>query len=231
MKKKVELQWVRAPHQDRSRKTLMRILDAGEALLLERGLEAVSVAEIAAKAGVSVGAIYARFRDKNGLLQVLHERFCEEAAATADLALAPARWEDAATDEIIGVITALLVRVYSERAGLLRAFLLHGGNDPYFQEREDKLGAHFLARLEELLLSRREEIHHPEPVLAISFGMGLVLGWLQSTFVLCQSLPAERGLPTATLEFELARAYQAYLGMPLTADPPELAVPKAGGMR
>jgi hypothetical protein len=57
-----------------------------------------------------------------------------------------------------------------------------------------------------------------------------VLGWLQSTFVLCQSLPAERGLPTAILENELARAYQAYLGVPVTTHGAEAPVPRAGRM-
>lgn len=209
----MELQWVRATHQTRSRRTLGRILDAAEALLLERGFESVSVAEIAQHAESSVGAIYARFADKNGLLQCLHERFCEEAMETARSALAPARWREATAEEIISALTAFMVRVHSERAGLLRAFFVYGRNDPHFQQRDARLSEYFFSRLEALLLERRAEIRHPNPSLGISFGLTLVLGVLKNTFILCDRLPGSGAPELKELETELTRAYRAYLDL------------------
>ncbi len=87
-----DLRWVRAPQQARSQETLDRILDAAEALVTEKGFEEATVAEVARRAESSVGAFYARFRDKTGLLYALHDRYLEQAMATADLALDPARW-------------------------------------------------------------------------------------------------------------------------------------------
>ena len=63
-----ELVWVRPPQQARSQLTLSRILDATEAILAEKSWEDAGVAEIARRAGSSVGAFYSRFRDKDALL-------------------------------------------------------------------------------------------------------------------------------------------------------------------
>jgi AcrR family transcriptional regulator len=208
----IELQWVRAPHQDRSRKTLERLLDTAEALLQERGFDNVSVAEIAQAAGSSVGAFYARFRDKNGLLHHLHERFCEEAMATADAALDPARWEGATVTEILAALIAFLEEDLRERGGMFRAFLLVGHADPRFQERDRRTGEHVLARLTALLLERRAEIAHPDPAFAIAFGMELVMGVLRGRYVLGSRRP-NGTLAGAAIVPELVRAYRNYLGI------------------
>jgi AcrR family transcriptional regulator len=48
-----------------------RILDAAERLFAERGVEKVSMDEIAACAGVGKGTLYRRFGDRSGLAQAL----------------------------------------------------------------------------------------------------------------------------------------------------------------
>ena len=53
------------PKQARSQRTLERILQAAEELVLEKGLASVSVPDIVARANSSVGGFYARFEDKN----------------------------------------------------------------------------------------------------------------------------------------------------------------------
>jgi AcrR family transcriptional regulator len=225
-----ELQWVRTPHQDRSRKTLERLLDTAEMLLQERGFDNVSVAEIAQAAGSSVGAFYARFRDKNGLLHHLHERFCEEAMATAEAALAPARWEGAGTEEILTAVIGFLEQNHRTRSGMFRAFLLVGHGDPRFQERERRLSEHVLARLTALLLQRRAEIGHPEPAFAIAFGMELVTGVLRERYVLGTHRLAMLPRAPAGIAPELVRAYCSYLGLaPRSAagGPGALAAPVA----
>jgi AcrR family transcriptional regulator len=213
MARTAELQWVRTPHQDRSRKTLERLLDTAEALLQERGFDNVSVAEIAQAAGSSVGAFYARFRDKNGLLHHLHERFCEEAMATAQTALDPARWEGAGTEEILTALIGFLERNHRTRSGMFRAFLLVGHGDPRFQERERRLSERVLERLTALLLQRREEIGHPDPPFAIAFGMELVTGVLRDRYVLGAHRQAVLPRAVAGLTPELVRAYCSYLGL------------------
>lgn len=226
------LQWVRAPHQDRSRKTLERLLDAAEALLQERGFEAVSVAEIARAAGSSVGAFYARFRDKNGLLNHLHERFCEEAMATADHALAPERWHAADAEAILIAVVGFMEAIHRTRSGMFRAFLLVGCHDPQFMERDARLSAYFLERLTALLMERRAEIGHPRPAVAIAFGVELIAGVLRDRYVLSGIQPDRWPSPHGGLVPELARAYAGYLGLrPTGAGSGPGSAPESGAGR
>ena len=116
-----ELRWVRPPQQARSQETLDRILDAAELLIADKSFADTRVADVVERAGSSVGAFYARFRDKEGLLHALYDRFLAEATATADAALDPERWEGATVPEILGAVIGFLVTVFREQTGLLRA--------------------------------------------------------------------------------------------------------------
>ena len=63
-----DLHWVRTGRQSRSRKTQESLLDAAEEIFFQKGADATSVADVAARAGCSVGAVYHHFRDKRALL-------------------------------------------------------------------------------------------------------------------------------------------------------------------
>src|SRR2546430_7916872 len=65
----------RPPQQTRSQETLDRILDAAERVLDEKSFTEATLAEIMERAGVTVGAFYRRFPDKDALLHLLDERF------------------------------------------------------------------------------------------------------------------------------------------------------------
>ena len=54
--------------------TRRRILDASRALFGRAGIDAVTIAEVAADAGVAVSTVYALFGSKTGILRALMER-------------------------------------------------------------------------------------------------------------------------------------------------------------
>jgi AcrR family transcriptional regulator len=60
-------------HQSRSRATRQKIVQALETLLKSKPFDQLSVVEIAAEAGVAVGTVYQRFKNKEALLPVLLE--------------------------------------------------------------------------------------------------------------------------------------------------------------
>jgi AcrR family transcriptional regulator len=186
------------------------MLDAAEALVEEKSFDEIGISQIAQRAGSSVGGFYRRFRDKQGLLQALHERFCEEARATADTVLDPARWGGAPADEIVIEFTAFLVRIYREREGALRTFLLSGVSDVTVRQRTRQLIDHLHQRLGALLAERRTEIGHPQPELAAAFALHIVLGTLNHVI---QLQPATLGLADDRLPGELGHAFLAYLGL------------------
>ncbi len=68
---------VRPPKQRRSRESYERVLDAAHALLEENGFEGFTVQEVAVRSGVSIGAIYERFGNKETLLRAVHARLMD----------------------------------------------------------------------------------------------------------------------------------------------------------
>ena len=219
MASKPELEWVRPPRQARSQETLDRILDAAEILVTEKGFEDTPVAEIVQRAGSSVGAFYARFHDKDGLLHALYERYYEEAVATADAALAPARWEGARVAELIPVVLRFLVSIFRDRRGLMRAFVVRNHTHPEFQARQQRLSHHVIARLCALLLARRGELAHPDPERATRFALMLVFSALESLILFGEMRSSLLSLTDDDLATELARSTLAYLGVANPAGP------------
>ncbi|MCX4779835.1 TetR/AcrR family transcriptional regulator [Streptomyces sp. NBC_01264] len=67
----------REPQQARSAATLARVLRAAEEIASDSGLEEMTIAGVAQRAGVAVGTIYRRFEDKEQLISALTERMLE----------------------------------------------------------------------------------------------------------------------------------------------------------
>jgi len=208
-----ELSWVKPPRQARSQETLERILDAAEALVAEKGFEDSPVAEIVARAGSSVGAFYARFHDKEGLLHALYERYYEEAVATTDVALAPERWQGARVADLIPVVIRFLVSIFRERRGLMRAFVVRNHTHPEFQARQLRLSHHVIARLGTVVLARRGELAHPDPERAVRFALMLVFSALETLILFGEMRSSLLSLTDDDLAHELSRSTLAYLGV------------------
>src|SRR5437868_6332491 len=100
---------VSGPKQARSERTLYRLLDVAEALIVEEGLGGLSIPEVARRAGSSVGGFYARFRDKNELLRALEERFFREVQVRLDALADERRWEGAPVTAIVEAAVEELV--------------------------------------------------------------------------------------------------------------------------
>ena len=207
-----ELRWIRPAQQVRSRETFQRLMDSAEELMAEKGFADVPVAEIARRAGFSVGAIYARFRDKAGILRCLRERFWDGARATVDAALTPTRWEGATVPEVAHETIAFMVQVHRDRIGILREIMGSAHADPEVSARLEELIAHVCQKLTGLLLARADEIGHPEPVLAVEFGFRLLLGVMKEAILF--GCAGTYGIPKSDerLTEELTRAFLGYLG-------------------
>ena len=174
---------LREPHQERARRTLKRILDVTEALLEERTFEAISVSEIVRAAGTSVGAFYARFRDKDALLSALYgryDRWIREHAAELERGQP---WDGLDLHGTVTWLVGELVGLFCGRRFLMRAMTLHA------RLRPEKIDAETRARrerqmafLRRALLEHRAEINHPDPEraveLAIFMAASLCREWL-----------------------------------------------------
>ncbi len=203
----------RPPQQHRSQETLDRILDAAERVLDTKVFTEATLAEIMDAAGVTVGAFYRRFPDKDALLHLMDERFFAELYARSEAALDPARWPDQPIAAVMVGFTREAVSLYRGRRGLLRSLLLRARLDPLIQKRARDVNGHVIASLHAVLLPRAAEITHPDPSQAIALGYRLLVGSLRETTLFGEVWPTPSPVDTIDLPAELARAYLGYLGV------------------
>ena len=207
--------------QARSRRTLDRLLDAAESLLRDRSFDDLTIADCVRRARSSVGAFYARFLDKDALLDALYDRHQAQVTAALGQALDPKHWINDPVSRIVEQLVHELVKLHVAKRGLLRALVLHGHMRPDW--RYDDLAARSqlsVARVGELIGSRRTEIAHPAPKAAASLGYLMVLATLREKLLFGESTASALDMDAPRLERELVRAYLAYLGVATIASAP-----------
>lgn len=205
-------QFFRPPQQSRSQETLDRILDAAEQVLAEKAFGEATLAEIMERAGVTVGAFYRRYPDKDALLRHLDERFFGEMLAKADLVLDPGRWDGESARTIIEDVARQAVEVYSARRGLLRSLFLRARTDAVLQQSALHVNSQYIQKLRALLMPRRGEMSHPEPERAIELGFMMMIGSLRELVVFGETWPSPPA-HNAALAGEVCRMYCGYLGI------------------
>lgn len=210
-KVEIPLELVNAPQQRRSQKTLEKLLDAAEALIVEGGLEAVTVPAVVKRAGSSVGSFYARFPDKEALLGTLHKRACEQTIATADQVLDPERWRTASVEAIVAGLVEFAVRLFGSQRSVMAAFQRALASDPEFAARRATNGVELGKRAIVLLLPHAARFGHEEPLIAIPMALRFVTATLEQHNTMSSSGRAELAVSEETLVRELTRMALAYL--------------------
>lgn len=136
-------------HQSRSRATRARILAAAEEEFAEKGYEGARIADIAARAGCSVGAVYFRFKDKSALFLAIVESFAE--GARANLKMVLENQDGARIDDIVGLFVRGAAHNFRLHKGLFRAIVERGLDHPEAMQTMFRLRDEFAAALKALL--------------------------------------------------------------------------------
>ncbi|MBI3447873.1 MAG: helix-turn-helix transcriptional regulator [Acidobacteria bacterium] len=187
-------------------------------MLGQHGLDGTTIPRIADHAGLSPGAVYRRFRDKDALLETailgLLERQKEKVrTGTTPATAARIPLAVLAEQAIGGMVTA-----YRMNAPLLRAMrqFVHGRTDTPFWTKANKLEASSFERVVNLFLAHRSEIRHPDPKRAVALGLMMVVSTLHELVVLPQDLRPWKGLlprDDQALKRELTCAFLSHLGV------------------
>jgi AcrR family transcriptional regulator len=207
---------LREPKQERSRRTTERILDALEELLRKRSFESITVRELLARSKTSAGSFYARFPTKEALLPVLYDRHDARLHDGVDrLQGRPGSKRAASLREAVPLLTRDLVRRHRARRWFIRAVALHARQHPEMippEQRRRRRVVHKVWRDE--LLRFRDEIDHPDPELAVSLGMFMVVSTCREKVVFSDApLATSFSLTDDRLAEELTRALLSYLGV------------------
>jgi AcrR family transcriptional regulator len=212
--------------QERSRKSLERLLDAAEEVLKAHGLDGATVPRIAAKAGLSPGAIYRRFPDKDALMREVvlryHTRIAEKSLENLGRT---ELWKGTSLRQKAYVAILSTIAAHKAHAGLLRPLYQYCQQHPdiAFRRRAFQLEMGNFKQVVKLFLEHRDEIHHPDPELAVTFGLLLVAFTMREYLMDTGKQRWSDVFPNAVAQFdrELPRMFLRYLGVKNPDAPPE----------
>lgn len=210
----IRLEWVKPPLQARSQQTLERLLDATEAILSEKGLEHVTVSEIAKRADSSVGAFYSRFADKEALLRCVLSRFTDQAVATAEAVLSPSRWNEVAVEDALETMMLFMLKIMRERRQLILALMVRAATDPQLSAFGERLHETITRLMYGLITAREHTLSHPDPGTAVHLAVWLVLSGMESRALHDDPSDPDRArLSDETVAQEISEMVIRYIGV------------------
>lgn len=193
---------------------MARLLEAAIAVIEAKGLAGVTIPDIASAAGLSTGAVYRRFADKDALIRTAFLQLLEASQVMNREGLSRDRFAGKSLSEALAAVSRALVRQYRARPALLKALdqFLETQTDPAFRERAIGLIASNMKCAVDALLAYRDQIVAPDADRAVTFAL-LSATTLIEVQILHEALLWRRMLPLDddVLAAEAARMMQAYL--------------------
>lgn len=208
------------PRQKRSRESLERLLDAAEERLSTVGIESFKVADVVARAELSVGAFYARFPQKEALLHAVQDRFHDrvEPSLHAEMRERCARARTLA--EAVAGLVDTLAGHFAEHRELSRAFMMSSVFDPVMRARGERVNRERREVFTSVLLDHSAEIGHSDPMLAAEMAYSIHAAVVRGTLVFGMRHELYNETAHQTVFEELKRALTLYL----RGDAPALAL-------
>lgn len=207
-----------APQQARSRESLNKLLKAAVEVLGQQGVAGTTIPRIAAHAGLTPGAVYRRFRNKDVLLETAILRVLEDQTKVLLLLLTVEAAAEIPFPTLAEQVINSLVVSYRTNAGLLRAvrqFLQEKEGSPFWKK-ASKLEMRTFEYLVAIFVTGGREIEHADPRAAVALGLIMVIGTLWEVVVNPGDVKSWKGLlpkDDRTLKGEITRAFLSYLGV------------------
>ncbi len=204
---------VYSPKQARSKRTRAAILAAARALIAEAGVVSLSIADLAARVGLTKGSFYARFRDKEALLDALLQEMMQENRAELATFLERLQEADTSLAQIVRACVPVALRLSSERAALLRLLALEHRGSERARRRILQVIEELTAPIRALFHERRQELSHPDPDVAAGMFVVLLYGLLDWGLLAREASTLIVPPSDTALVQEMTRALVGYLGL------------------
>src|ERR1700723_2956135 len=207
-----------APQQARSRESTRKLLRAAAEVLGQHGVEGTTIPRIAQHAGLTPGAIYRRFPDKDALLETVIIGILERQQERLRMALTPAMARQIPLAVFAEQVIASMLVSYRANARLLRALrqFVQGRDHTLFYKKVARLEMRALQYVVELFLVHRKEVKHPDPQMAVSFALMMLTSTLIELILVDHDLKNWQAVipkDDQSLKRELLRSFLSYLGV------------------
>jgi AcrR family transcriptional regulator len=205
--------------QQRSRDTHDNIVQAFRALLASEPFEKISVAQIAKRAGSSVGGVYARFASKDALLIPVIDDILTESTVALDLSLDAVSGPGHSLANIVAAYVEPMIAMFRRHRTVLLQVTraARGDTARSITDRLHEFNAHAHGRFRTLAWAHREEITESDPRSAIEFALFFGSAAGREAMLGANWRSYEIEPEDATVARELAETMIAYL----TAPPPK----------
>jgi AcrR family transcriptional regulator len=206
------------PQQARSRESLGKLLKAAIQVLGHHGVAGTTIPRIAALAGLTPGAVYRRFRNKDVLLENAILRILEDQDKHLRLTLTVETAAEIPLPALAEQFISSLVLSYRRNAGLLRAVrqFLQDKEGTSFWKKCTKLEMRTFEYMVAIVVASGGEIKQADPRAATALGFVMVIGTLWEVVVSPGDAKLWKGLlpkDDQALGRELTRSFLGYLGV------------------
>jgi AcrR family transcriptional regulator len=206
----IELTGAKPARQARSRETTRRIVAALEDLLKEKAFEQITMIEIAKGAGITPGAIYRRFENKDALLPHILARYDEELGKwLSRVTPEKTMTSGASLQSVLNTVVVETLKCFRGNAHIFRTVHLHARLNPGMQS--DGPRNKDFEPLASILKAFRNEITRPHRDAAAFLGHTLISSCIERTHY-PEQLPAV-GLQISDRKFarDMANMFEAWL--------------------
>jgi AcrR family transcriptional regulator len=205
-----------APQQARSRQSLNKLLKAAVEVLGQQGVAGTTIPRIAAHAGLTPGAVYRRFRNKDVLLETAILRILEDQHRFLAVSLTVEAAAEIPFPTLAEQVINSLVVSYRANAILLRAVrqFLQEKEGSSFWKKASKLEMRTFEYLVGIFVTTGE-IEHADPRAAAALALVMLIGTLWEVVVNPGDIKLWKGLlpkDDSALKAELTRSFLRYLG-------------------
>ena len=207
-----------APQQARSRESTRKLLKAAAEVLGQHGVEGTTIPRIAQHAGLTPGAVYRRFPDKDALLETVIIGILERQDERLRIALTPVMARQIPLAVFAEQLINSMLASYRANAGLLRALrqFAQGRDHTSFYKKCARLEMRTYQYLVELFLVHRKEVKHPDPQMAVSFALMMLTSALIELILVDHDLKNWQAMipkDDQSLKREFLRSFLSYLGI------------------
>jgi AcrR family transcriptional regulator len=202
---------VRPPKQKRSQESLERVLDAATRLLEEQGFDAFTIQDVSKRSDVSVGAIYARFGNKESLLRAVHRHAMEALQAEHEAVADADGTPDKPAGEVIVAAVRTVAGIFRGNEPLLRAFMHLGAVDDEISRRGSEVSIDLAQQFAATILAHRKELTHPDPETAVDVAYRIAYCTFARQVMYGPAFESDRPIDWEALVDEIGAACAAYL--------------------
>lgn len=202
----------RPAQQERSRNSELKILTAARQALAEGGWGGLAVARVAAAAGVSVGSIYDRFTDKNGLVHAVQHDMLDEVDADLRAVFADLTERTELTPaQLIADATHALALQVVRHGTVMGPLILRSAADASLRQRGDATSALAEELFTSLILTRADQLTCPRPEVAVPMAFRAMFSTVMWQVIFGPGTGQHYPIPEDTQLQELITLCQSYL--------------------